>query len=822
MRGVRAQDDTLGRLAVERRLLTKEQLAAALAEQAEHAGKSLGEVLQSLRLVTEAQLRQLHDEIASAQAATLKDVAPNLVGKPFARFTVREKLGKGGMGVVYKAWDPQHNRHVAIKCMLAADDPTELQRFLREASTATQLTHTNIVAVYEIDEFEGTPYIVMELVRGQSLSRLLNPRSSDEKPLPLRDALAIVRDVARALNYAHERGIVHRDVKPENVMVDERRRAKLMDFGLAREVARGATLTTTGHVMGTPYYMSPEQAIGRREAVDHRTDIWALGVILYEIGTRRLPFGGEAAAEVLHRIVHEDLVAPRKTDPNMPRPLETIVLKCLEYEADRRYATAGALADDLDRYLAGRPVTARRASVAYRLRRKLARRKALVGVSAICLVVLAIAAAVILPRLGRAQRRASEAHEAALEQLRRTTKAALSAALGFRQMGRLAEMDQYLKQVEEACRQASQDMPTLAEPHYRMGRMYRARMMDAEALAAQNKALSKEAGYAPALYERVVLNARAFRARVQELLDDAWSREGARLAQESRGQIVAGLTMRPPSRDELIAGDTRAQETLKTLETDLRRLEASHEGLGDGELACARGLHLWVSGQHDAARDALEQAVQRTPELEEAYEALGAIADQRGQYDEAIRWRSAGIERDRGYLPHLDGRAMTHLMASLTLESRGEDASGRFQAAIDDLTEALRREPGRAASLRLRGYVRATCASHRQRRGDDPGQLYSAAIEDLDHALAREPSHSAAMTWRGDARLNWGTHLLGTTGDSEPLFKAAIEDFGKAVKVASKREDAWVRRGLAHVNWALDRMARGRKRPSSCGMPSTI
>jgi predicted Ser/Thr protein kinase len=303
----------------------------------------------------------------------------------FGDYEIKHELGRGGMGVVYEARQVSLNRPVALKMvkagLLAGDD--ELRRFQNEAEAVALLDHPSVVPVYEVGEHDGQRYFSMKLVPGGSLVPLLDRFKGDPKA-----AAVLLAETAAAVAHAHMRGILHRDLKPANILVDDHGHPHVTDFGLAKRVKADVELTASGAILGTPGYMAPEQATGRRGSITTATDVYGLGSVLYALLTGKAPFGGESVVETLDAVRNTPPEPPTRTNARVPRDLETICLKCLEKDPQRRYPGAQALADDLRAWLAARPIAARPVGPAARAWLWCRRRPAVAALAAGLIVAL--------------------------------------------------------------------------------------------------------------------------------------------------------------------------------------------------------------------------------------------------------------------------------------------------------------------------------------------------------------------------------------------------------------------------------------------------
>jgi WD40 repeat protein len=287
---------------------------------------------------------------------TLLANQPEGTTRSFGDYEILEEIGRS-MGVVYRARQRRPNRVVALKMILAGEfaSPDAMRRFRDEAEHVARLDHQHIVPVHEVGEYHGLPYFSMKYIEGGSLAR----RLSQGPPLTPREQAALMAKVARAVHHAHQRGILHRDIKPGNILLDAAGEPYVTDFGLAKQVEEATAHTLSGAVVGTPSYMAREQAQGHSKRLTTAADVYGLGAVLYELLTGRPPFRGETALETLHKVLTQEVVPPSRLKPGVPRDLEVICLTCLRTEPEKRYESALALAEDLERWLRGEPIRKR-------------------------------------------------------------------------------------------------------------------------------------------------------------------------------------------------------------------------------------------------------------------------------------------------------------------------------------------------------------------------------------------------------------------------------------------------------------------------------
>ncbi len=276
--------------------------------------------------------------------------------KNFGRYEIQRVLGQGGMGKVYQAFDPHLKRDLALKVITGRSTGTEqlIQRFLQEAQSIATINHPNVIQVYDIGEEEGTSFFTMEYLTGRNLSQLIR-----EEDLSYQKIMELLLKVTSGVQEAHRHGIIHRDLKPGNIMFDEEREPRVMDFGLAKIVENETELSKSGMILGTPAYMSPEQARGEINKIDERSDIYSLGAVLYEMVTKSPPFRGDSNMQIIIQVLDKEPISPRYLNPDIPIEMEAISLKCLEKNPLKRYQTSEELRKDIENFLAYRPIRAK-------------------------------------------------------------------------------------------------------------------------------------------------------------------------------------------------------------------------------------------------------------------------------------------------------------------------------------------------------------------------------------------------------------------------------------------------------------------------------
>ncbi len=720
----------------------------------------------------------------------------NVLGK----YVVIKELGRGGMGAVYKAWDQQLKRWVALKVLVGTGAKDEVARFRREAQTAAALRHPNIVGIFEVTSADEKHIIAMEYVDGKSLA-------GDR--LPAMKSAEVMTVVSRAVEYAHSRGIIHRDIKPHNIMLDTEGKPFVMDFGLAKSLQTQSHLTLQGTVVGTPSYMSPEQAEGMTSQVDKQSDVYSLGAVLYECLTGKPPFKGTSPIETLKMVVNDDVKPPSQMAPAVPKDLETIVLKALEKDKKRRYGSAKAMADDLEHFIRGKEIRAKRAPVGVKLARQIQRRwvpvaaiaaTALVAVLAVILLassgggkskevhallqagerllsegdlpgalVKFSSAGALAPSNAAVQKRISETQReikntADLEEkkrkegdrkretARRDAQAEFDQARNgytrartdlYRQGTDLSRVDQALQEVIDHCGRAIRIFPEHHEAHHLRGQAYYLRQDYASAEKDFSTAVGFLKTFAAAYYDR---------GRVH--LD---------LAAEAVGQ--SGLRG--------AAGDDEARGLREKAKSDFNAYKAN--GGGDPEQTqIAEALLAFSELAWDRAAEACDRLISKQTTNEEVYKIKGDSLFEKAHrskdasskpslYKEAVRAYTEALGKRVNYPEAYLGRG--HAMAHM----------GDKDGATKDLDKAMPIGKGSAGWYAARGLVMYELGRK------------SEAIRDFEAALAVRPNDTGVLD------------NLGLLYYQQKDDRRALDLFERVLKIEPKNAVALSHRGLTHA-----------------------
>ncbi len=782
-------DEKLLQLAQRTGKLTEAQVDEARAER-ERADAPLREIVLGRQWLDQAAFEALEGDLRSEDMArAVPSRAPVLPVEVEALiadetrligdYVLVAPLGRGGAAEVWRAWDRTLARWVALK-LAPPGSPASQERFRREALAAARLNHQHIVAVYRVGEDRGRSFIAMQLVDGRTLS---------EAHLPLQRTLQAIQTVASALAYAHANGVVHRDLKPHNVMIDSQDRVWLVDFGLVHVVDGGHDpFTVPGEVMGTAAYMAPEQAQGMSGSTGPALDVYGLGATLYELATGQPPFRGSSFAEIVHKVVHETPMRPRRVNPALGTEIEAVILKAMEKEPASRYASAAEFADDLGRLLEGKPVRARPAGPTRRLWSAV-RRNPVLAATAVAMFV-AVASALVLW-----QQRSVE-QKAAVEAVSQVARISNESALRLRRSGDVVGMRRVLERLRATYEQAGKRVAGVPEVEYVMGRTARAALQDAEALAHQQRALATNPNYLPALYERIILlskEAKRLRSYLGLVRLGAFDGpEPARAAPKLR-DLEATITADATNMERLVALVPAGQQ--------------APYGIGEGHVEAVRGIRKMQDGKLVEARDTLRSAVNLRPNLEEAWDALGETLVRNTNLGAAVISYTRAIELDRGYLPYFLGRAQARLRIA-THRNGSREAAEQIEAAMKDLDAAIALEPSAPDAWLWRGSAQTSEGDRRTVSGDDPEPSFAGADRDFGEALAKGADPAAVGLGRGVLRFLRAMYRFKTAGKASIVdYEEAEADITAGLAVDPRQALQWrgrVRLGRARLEIRLD------------------
>ncbi|WP_342742552.1 protein kinase domain-containing protein [Stigmatella erecta] len=733
-------------------------------------------------------------------------------------------LGQGGMGQVFLAYDPRLRRNVALK--FVRDGAPELaQRFLSEARAQARVLHERVCEMYEVGEVDGRAFIAMQYVNGRHLGQLAQELTLEQK-------LRVLRDVAEGVHAAHRAGLIHRDLKPSNILIERAEDGALkpyvMDFGLARDWHEEHT--ATGAVLGTPHYMAPEQARG--EAMDLRVDIYSLGATLYQVLAGVPPFLADNALELLQRIQSEEPRPLRERVPGLPVDVEAIVLKCLEKDRAARYASARELSEDLERFLAGEPVRARRAGAGYRLRKKLRKHRLVVGLGSTALVgvLLALGQAALTQRQVTLReslaRRFTERVERMEAQARYSSLAPLHDTRADHRV-----LQEAMAALEAEVRQGGE--PAQGPGHYALGRA-RLVLGDAEGALAQLEAAWR-GGYhgARVAYALALALGQLYQEQLLEVerIRDTAQRDALRQALEQRYRDPALTYLRQsegadvPSPHYVAAllafYEGRHAEALGELDAMGTTYPWFHEApLLRGDIYQARAYQRRHQGDRpgaladiEAARQAYSEAA-RIGESEPAVHAALASLHLASLQLELYGQGEVQPHYERG-LEAL-GRALTAAPESFklrVLESKfhrrlaefrlpqGGEVLPLVEKALAATRAAQALAPEEPQPHQEQAQVLRLWARYRQEHGEDPSEQLRQAVQSFERVPPSRRDYGFHIE-RGLIFKIWADHEDQGGGDSLPLRDQALAAYQAAIALDPKPLDGWVNLGTAYFKRA--------------------
>ncbi|MBI4243058.1 MAG: tetratricopeptide repeat protein [Planctomycetes bacterium] len=526
------------------------------------------------------------------------------------KYVLINEIGTGGCGVVHKSYDTVLRRFVALK-VLDRTSEDAMKRFQREAEIIARLAHPNIVPIYDIGNQNGKCYISMQYLQGKTMDKLHNM-------LAIKDCVEIIKLVCLAIEHAHKAGIIHRDIKPQNIFIDNTKNVFVVDFGVAKLVESDVTMT--GTLLGTPMYMSPEQANGKE--VDERSDIYSIGATLYHCTTKELPFTGTTAVDIITKVIDVDPQPPRKMNPKISRDLETIIQKCMFKDPKLRYKSTNELGDDLERYLQGEAITARGPSVYYRLQKKLKKHRVIVIASALIAIIIVPVLIHLYnkSRIAEIERISTELarshlYDAEQHQKNNDIDAAIKSCLQaleakpdeINAMTTLAVMYHYKGQYEKAIEQFEKVLkikPDHAKALYEMGQSYRKIKKDDKALELMDKTIATSPKYVDAYLAKSDI------FYLNKQLEEAakWAEKAIEVGvHHARHQSATGLV---------------------------------HANLGS---------IYYQLGRYEEAIKRSQEAVKINPFLTQPHNTLGQIHHNRGDCEKAVKEYQAALKIDKNY-----------------------------------------------------------------------------------------------------------------------------------------------------------------------------
>jgi serine/threonine-protein kinase len=736
---------------------------------------------------------------------------PGADAKMWGRFQLVELLGTGGMGDVYKAYDPNLGRHIALK-ILRHEDPETLNRFLGEARSQAKVEHPHVCKIYESGECSGHPYIAMQYIEGKTLKKL-------DQQLTLEEKLRIIKEVALGLQAAHRRGLIHRDVKPANIMVRHTEEGNwkpfIMDFGIAREQETSG-LTSTGVVVGTPFYMSPEHAKGKVANLDRRSDIYSLGITLYELLTGTVPFQGDTPVEVLIKIIDKDPQPIRKINPRVPVDIETIVMKCLEKDPNRRYSSAKELAEDIQRYLDGDPIKARPATLTYRIKRKLAKHKWPSIVVGAAFLVIIFLIGLWLHTQWTASKRAVIAQQLGREVERIESTIRYAHLLPLHNISREKTIiRERIKAIEEKMKEVGK--VALGPGHYAMGRGFMALQEYSNAKDHLEKAWT--AGYqTPGVaYELGLAMGELYlkETEIASRIDNKELREARKNEIEETYRKPAVLYLkqageiRHESKDYIYAlvafYEKKYREALGILQAAMKNAPEGtpwlyEANILEGNIYFAIGLEKTNFEEAMEIFSRAKQAYQQVIKIGESdirgYVGISRVLERKikltllakgGDLQPLVEKAIAQCQKALGIDPEL---AEIYVMESSVYRwlSRyqvftGKDPIPAFNQAVAAAQNALKLQHDNFEAYSIIGAIHRFKAQYQMNRGEDPTGAFQLAAWNFNKAIEINPTYVIGYNGIGNVYIRRAQHEMSQGKDPNASLEKAISTLKKALSI---------------------------------------
>ncbi|MFY9226055.1 MAG: protein kinase [Blastocatellia bacterium] len=697
------------------------------------------------------------------------------------RYEVLKLLGEGGMGSVYKAYDVALDRYVALK-FIHHNDEAAKKRLILEGRTQARIDHPSICKIYEIGEVDNQLFVAMQYIQGDTLGNMA-------KVLSLEQKVKLVAGAAEGLHAAHKEGLIHRDIKPQNIMVEKKAdgslQASVLDFGLVKEVTNKG-MTMTGEILGTPCYMSPEQARGRVSSLDRRTDVYSLGISLYEILVHQLPFEGFSPMDILLEVLNKEAPLLRQIDPNIPINIETIVAKCLEKDPQRRYDSAKALAEDLNRYLDGTAIAAKPVSWSYRMMQKAKNHKIAVTSLTVALVVVLVSAAISLRTRLNAAQQASLAQQFGQEIKEIENIMLFGNVLPLHNLSR--EKDLVKQKIKDINKQMSK-LGTLAEGpgNYALGQGYLA--LGDYSKAREHLEIALANGYdSPEINYSL---GQTFGALYQEALI-----ETERITNEELRK----------AREEQIEKELRSPALLY-----LRKSKGSNRF----SPAYAEGLVAFYEKNYMDALEKSQKAFTEIPSLYEAkklegdiYVKLGDSNQEIGKYQEAKEdYKKAGeaykvaitIGESAGNVYEGECHRYSRIMEVAIINSEKDLYQTAYTEAISACDKALIANPESATAYRKKSRVFWRRGEEIISTNQDPTEYLDKAIEMGQKAIFYNDKDIYAYNNLGNAYLQKSIYRQKIDLDPEESLNLAAENYLKAIEL--NPNFAFAYNGLGLVYW---------------------